>query len=164
MQLQAKEAQYFKDRKAGYKDSLQVDKDREEREVREKAERMAREKAEKKRRAEVAKRREGLRESLPDEPDKVEDGTKTISLRLADGTSAQRRFSGEDKLADVFNWADVSFELERELIQMTTMNGKNTYGWEEDSETSLNSSGLGKMAGLRITEKKFSEETEGDTP
>ena len=153
MQLQAREAQYFKERKLGYKDSLNSDKEREEREAVEEAERIAKAKAEKKRLAAIAKRREEISVSMPKEPE-AGGSVKTISIRLMDGRSTRRRFSADNTLADVFNWADVTFELEREAFELTTMNGKSTFLYETDRETTLEDSGLGKMAGLRLVDKK----------
>jgi hypothetical protein len=156
MQLQSREAQYFKDRNEGYKESLKSDKEREEREAREEAERIAKEKAEKERQETIKKRREELRDLLTDEPGNDAADTKTISLRLADGRFGKRRFAADAELADVFNWLDVTFEIERESVQLTTMNGKSSFSWEGGDST-LAEAGLGRMAGLRVIEKKETE-------
>ena len=155
MQLEAKEEQYFKDRKEGYKDSIQSDKDRKEREKREEAERIAREAAEKEHQKKLTLRRGQLRASLPDEPSKEEEGSKTISLRLPDGKASQRRFTADTELSVVFSWADVTFEMERETLLLATMNGKKSFSWD-DRETTLAEAGLGRLTGLRVSAKKAS--------
>ena len=154
MQLEAKEMKYYKERKEGYKDSIQSDKERQDREKRQEQERLAKEKAERERQEALHQRREMLRESLPDEPSKGDANTKTISLRLPDGQSKQRRFASNVELSVVFDWADVDFEMERETLVLTTMNGKKTFSWDNDKEMSLQDAGIGRMTGLRVLQKQ----------
>lgn len=151
MQTVLKELQYFKERKEGYTESKKSDKEREKREKEEEEKRLAAEKAEQERLEELEKRRKGLKEALPEEP-KGKD-TKKVALRFADGRSGQRRFSPEQPLTDIFNWVDAMYEIERENVILTTMNGKETFEWEEIGKT-LEEAGLGKNTGFRVSIKE----------
>ena len=160
MQLEVREEQLFNERREGYKDSVQADRERQERERREEMERKAREKVEKQRREAIERRREELRESLPDEPDSSSTDSKTIALRMSDGRSLQRRFYSHTKLGTLFDWVDVSFELERERVVLTTMNGQKTFDWDtvkENKDATLSDVGLGRMAGFRVSESSPDE-------
>lgn len=158
MHHQLKEAKLFKERKEGYKTSVVSDIQRKERERIEEEERIAKEKEEKERVEMLEKRRESLRLSLPDEPSKDVDGVTTIALRFPDGRSGQRRFLPDTPLSVVFNWVDSGFELEREQVILSTMNGQKSFIWEEVDDILLAESGLGRMTGLRVTVKKAQTE------
>jgi hypothetical protein len=153
MQLELRETMFYKDRKEGYIDSMQSDKDKRERERKEKAEQVAKEKADQARRDALVKRREGLRASLPDEPGKDVEGVKTVALRLADGQSSQRRFAPDVTISTLFDWVDATFEIERETVILTTMNGQNSFSWDSSSQT-LEEAGLGRLVGLRVSISK----------
>ena len=160
MQTELREIELFQERKEGYKNSVKTDIESKKKEEREAAERKAREEAEKKRAEELRQRRVTLEENLPDEPDKSDATAKTVALRLADGRSAQRRFPADASLETVFGWVDVVFAIEQETVTLTTMNGKLSFCWD-DRETTLEDSGLPKMAGLRVTvSKKKSDDNE----
>lgn len=151
MQLAVREEQLYRERQEGYHGSIQSDLERQERERREREARMAREKAEKERRQAIVDRRQQLRESLPAEP--LAPNAKLIALRLADGRSSQRRFSPDTKLSTIFNWVDAEFELEREAVTLTTLNGQKSFSWEDTDQT-LADIGFAKMTGLRVTVKR----------
>jgi hypothetical protein len=151
MQTVLKELQYFKERKEGYTESKKSDKERQKREKEEEEKRLAAEKAEQERLEEMEKRREELKGALPEEP-KGKD-TQKIALRFEDGRSGQRRFSPEQPFMDVFNWVDAIYEIERETVILTTMNGKQTFEWEENEKT-LEDAGLGKNTGFRVSIKE----------
>jgi len=154
MQLELREAQLHRERKEGYKDSVQSDRERERREREEEEQRKEIEKAERERREAIEQRREDLRASLPNEPTGAAAvNAKTIALRFADGRSAQRTFAPDTKIATLFDWVDAMFEMERETIQLTTLNGKQSFAWE-DSDATLSGAKFGKMTGLRVTKKK----------
>ena len=157
MQTELKEVEYFKERKSGYKESVKSDIERKEREKIEEAARLAKEKEEQERLEAIEKRREELKETLPEEDTSPE--AKRIALRFADGRSAQRRFSPEESISTVFNWVDALFEMERERVVLTTMNGKRTFEWSEASnDDTLEEAGLGKMTGFRVSEKVVEDE------
>ena len=158
MHHELKEAQLFTERKEGYKSSVITDTQRKERERIEEEERIAKEKEEKERAEMLAKRREELRASLPEEPGKDVAGVMTIALRFADGRSGQRRFPPDIPMSVVFNWVDSDFEMEREHVILTTMNGQKSFAWEEAGDIPLAESGLGRMTGLRVTVKKAEAE------
>ena len=160
MQLAVKEQRYFEERKKGYVESVASDKERREREKVEKAERLAKEKEEKERREAILKRREELKESLPEE-DKSSTA-KAVALRFADGRSDTRKFAPDTSLSTLFNWVDGIHGMERETVVLTTMNGKQTFRWDDElvQEQTLEEAGLGRMVGLRVTEKKPEEKTE----
>jgi len=155
MQKVLKELTYFKERKEGYAESQKTDKERQKLEKEEEEKRLAAEKAEEERLAAIESRRNDLRSALPEEANGKD--AKRIALRFADGQSGQRRFDAEQTLADVFNWVDVMFEMEREKIILTTMNGKQSFTWE-DSEKTLLDAGITKSTGFRVTFKEDEEE------
>lgn len=159
MQAERREEQLYKERRDGYQDSVQSDRDRERRERIEEEERQEKEQAERERIEQLERRREALRSSLPDEPDSSVTGTKTIALRMADGRSTQRRFAPDTPVATLFNLVDVSFEMERETVILTTLNGQKTLTWEEDNEATLAEVGFGRMTGLRVSIQKEEDET-----
>jgi len=163
LQKHAKEAVLFQERQEGYRSSVQSDLERQERERREEIERAAHEAEEERRLEAIAKRRKELLESLPEEPPK--DGTLdvvTIALRFADGkqSGGQRRFLSSTPMGTVFNWVDAMFEMERETITLTTMNGQSSFEWEEHADTTLQEAGIGRMTGLRVLHKKKEETKE----
>ncbi len=101
-------------------------------------------------------RREELKESLPE--DLKEGGNiKKVSLRFPDGRSGQRGFSSDQSLSVLFNWVDAFYEIERETVILTTLNGKTTFSWDTESvnETTLEDAGLGKMTAFRVTVKEL---------
>lgn len=153
MQTDLKEAELYQERQEGYSESVKNDKERKQREKEEEANRLGEAEVEKERLAAVAKRREELRESLPEE-DKSKDAKK-IALRFGDGRSGLRQFSPNQPMSDLFNWVDAMYEIERENVVLTTMNGKQSFTWEGEGNTkSLMDSGLGKNTGFRVTETK----------
>jgi hypothetical protein len=153
MQTDLKEAQYYQERQEGYSKSVKNDNERKQREKEEKAKRLAEEEAEKERQEAIVKRRQELQESLPEEDKSKE--AKKIALRFADGRSGQRQFSPKQPISDLFNWVDAMYEIEREKVVLTAMNGKQTFAWNEEENTkSLKEAGLGKSTGFRVTEKK----------
>jgi hypothetical protein len=153
MQTELKEVQYFQERKDGYRDSVQSDIERKEREKAEEAKRLAEEKAEKDRQETIEKRRKELKSSLPEEDTSGE--AKKIAIRFADGRSGQRRFSPDQPLSVVFNWVDAMYEIEREKVILTTMNGQNNFTWnDETNDKTLDEVGLGRTTGFRVAEKK----------
>jgi len=166
MQKMVKENQFARDRQQGYVDSIKSDKEKEERIAREHAERMKKEEIEREKAAEIAARRVMLRESLPQEPDVTASNYKTLSVRLASGNSIRRRFHDDDMVSDVFNWVDVELEMDREMLELTTTNGKIKLTWPTTTDDkTLAESGLGKMVGLRATEispEKVGSNTETD--
>jgi hypothetical protein len=164
MQTELRELELHKERREGYKASVQTDVENKLTEKREAEELQAREKAEQQRAQEILERREELRENLPEEPNKQDSNALTIALRLSDGRSAQRRFTSCTSLETVFGWVDVEFKIERESVTLTTMNGRLSFTWDDDCETTLEESGLPRMAGLRVTmnnskEKEAEEKT-----
>lgn len=166
MQLEMREAQLLQERKEGYKSSVQSDMERKIREKKEASERLAKEKAEEERIAALEKRRANILESLPDPPGPEVKDAITISIRLSDGRSEKRRFEPETQLSSLFNWVDAAFKMEREVLVLTTMNGKQYFSWEDASnEKSLRDAGFGRVVGFRVTEKKEeqNEQTEGSS-
>lgn len=150
MQRHQKEQEVAAERQQGFSSGIKSKKEREVRVARQKAERLEKERLERIRKEELRKRRVELTESLPKEPQKGESLSKTISLRLPNGKAYQRRFFSQDTIGDVFNWADVMSETDRETFTLTTLNGKSSFSWEEDNEQTLAESGLQKMIGLRL--------------
>ena len=150
--------EYYKERMEGYSESVKSDKERQKQEAKEAAEQKAKEEAEAKRQAELEERRKELKESLPEDVKSGSD-VKKVSLRFADGRSGQRGFSSDQPLSMLFNWVDALFEMEREKVVLTSMNGKLTFSWDEETnDTKLADAGLGKMTAFRVSEKVEDEE------
>jgi glutamate synthase domain-containing protein 2 len=157
MQTELKEVQYYQERKEGYKESVQNDIVRKNQEKEEEAKRAAAEKADKEYQEAIEKRRTELKSSLPEEATSKD--AKKIAIRFADGRSGQRRFTRDQPLSTVFNWVDIMYKIEREKVILTTMNGKQTFTWdEEENEKTLDEAGLGRMTGFRVAEKKEEED------
>lgn len=159
LQHDRKEMQLLKERTEGYKESMKEDKAREEREERELQAKKAAEEKERLRLEALEQRRQELLEALPEEPEAGSEGVITIALRFADGSRDQRRFLAEETFVnDLLNWVDAMHGMEREKIELSTMNGSKTlvYVEEEDDEESGNvtlaEAGLGKMTALRVNE------------
>jgi len=161
MQKAYKELQYDLERKKGYIDSVQSDNERKLKEAKEEAERKKRELKEAARQAGIDARRQELHDSLPEDV-KHGDNVKKIALRFADGRSGQRGFASNITLNVVFNWVDAMFEMERERVVLTTLNGKQIFSWnDEDLEnTTLEDAGLKKMTAFRVSETTEDESKE----
>jgi len=152
MQTELKELQLYKERQEGYIDSVQSDNERKLKEAQEEADRKAKEVAEAARQAEIDARRQELRQSLPEDM-KGGNNVKKIALRFSDGRTSQRGFSSDQPLTVLFNWVDAMFEIERETVVLTTLNGKQTFAWEgDDITTTLEDAGLNRMTALRVSQ------------
>jgi UBX domain len=154
LQKDAKELEIYKERTEGYTESVKSDTERKIEEAKLKAEQKAKEEAEAKRQKEIRDRRKELKKSLPEDV-KTGADVKKVSLRFADGRSGQRGFSSDQPLSVLFNWVDAMFEMERETVVLTTLNGKMTFSWDEETvnETTLEEAGLGKMTAFRVSVK-----------
>ncbi|KAL3903313.1 MAG: hypothetical protein SGILL_010492, partial [Bacillariaceae sp.] len=160
LQKQYQEMEYYKERVEGYAESVKSDTDRKVQEAKEKAEQKAKAEAEARRQAELEERRKELEDSLPEDIKSGPDAKK-VSLRFADGRSGQRGFSSDQPVGTLFNWVDALFEMEREKVVLTSMNGKLTFSWDEESnDTTLDDAGLGKMTAFRVSEKSQDDEDE----
>ncbi|KAL9188932.1 hypothetical protein ACHAXT_011422 [Thalassiosira profunda] len=163
LQHDRKELQLLRERTEGYASSVQEDRAREEKEEREEQKKREEEERERQRVEELEERRKELLEALPEEPE-AGAGVMTIALRFADGKRDQRRFVAEDtSVNDVFNWIDATHKMEREKVELSTMNGARQFryaeGDDEDGGT-LEEAGLGRMTALRVSE--IAEEEERD--
>ena len=162
LQRSAQEAKDLKERKKGYLSSIKADVSRKQEEKQKQEETKAAEAAAKAREEEMAKRREQLVEHLPEEPPKTDKSAITVALRFMDGRKGQRRFEASTTIGNVLNWVDGVFEMERETVVLTTMNGKSTYSWEDDEDTTLSEAGLSRMTALRVSESTQEEEKDAD--
>ena len=152
MQTEFTELQLYKERKEGYIDSVQSDNQRKAKEAQEEAERKAKEVKEAARQAEIDARRQELEQSLPEDI-KSGSNVKKIALRFPDGRTGQRGFASDQPLTVLFNWVDAMFEIERETVVLTTLNGKQTFSWEGDENTTtLEDAGLNKMTAFRVSQ------------
>lgn len=154
LQKQVNDLQIYKEIKDGYAGSIMADRKREKEEAEAEAARKAKEVAEAARLAAIQERRKTLLAELPD--DKKKGGEiKRIALRFPDGRKGERGFEPDQPVSVLFNWVDAMFEIERENVVLTTMNGKITFSWEEDgsSDKTLADAGLGKSTAFRVTEK-----------
>jgi len=162
MQHELKELELFKERTQGYKSSMKENKERENEEKIMEKKRLEEEKAKKEREEEMKQRRASLLEALPEEPERGGEGVITIALRFSDGRKGQRLFDGETEMVEVFNWIDAMYEIERELVVLTTMNGQRSFSYGKEDGLTLEDAGFGKMAALRVTEQKIEEEDDAD--
>lgn len=162
MVKQLQELQYYQERQAGYKSSIQDDIKRKQEEKRQAQ--LEKEKAEKEKAHEeaMAQRRVELKESLPEEPSKGGEGIITIALRFADGRAGQRRFLPETPLSTIFDWVDAEYEMERETITLSTMNGQFQFEDWEDNQTLEEAKGIGRMTGLRVMKKEENDDDNAD--
>lgn len=152
MQTDLKELKLYQERNEGYIESVQSDNERKLKEAQEEAERKAQEVKDAARQAEIDARRQELQQSLPEDVKKG-NNVKRIALRFADGRSGQRGFASDQPLSVVFDWVDAMFEIEREIVVLTTLNGKQTFSYN-DNETkgkTLEDAGLNKMTAFRVT-------------
>lgn len=160
MQHACKELQLLQERNRGYVGSIQEDEAREVKEVKERQFKEEEEANERDRLRQLEERRQVLLESLAEEPPVV--GTPpedviTIALRFSDGSNKrdQRRFLAETtSINDVCNWIDATHGIEREKLELTTMNGARKFVYAEDDEKdmTLREAGLAKMTALRVVE------------
>lgn len=160
MQKELKELQYYKERKEGYQESQKSDIQRQKEEAKAAAEQAKAEAAAKAKAEALAARRAELLENLPEEPAANAKDIKKVALRLDDGSRGQRRFEPEQLVSDLFNWVDATYEMERETLLLTTLNGKLTLSWDDDKDKTLEEAGLGKNTGFRISQKVEETETE----
>ena len=151
MQTVLKELLYFKERKEGYQESKKSDKERQKREQKEAQRLLEEQQAEQERLEALEDRRKDLLKNLPQEATGKD--AKKIALRFADGRSAQRSFHPDQPLTDVFNWVDAMYELERETVILTTMNGKQTLVWGDHPKT-LMDAGVDKNTGFRVSSQE----------
>ena len=152
----------LKERNAGYVTSINEDKEREQKEEMEKQRRKDEEIKEQERLQSIIVRREELLASMVDEPPMGSEGLVTIALRFTDGTTRdrttlQRRFDSKSTTTnDVCNWIDAVHGIERERLELSTMNGSKKFVYvDEDGEeknVTLEEAGLGKMTALRVSE------------
>ena len=149
MQEHLREMEFYEERKSGYKESVQDDIKRNEKERLEAAEKAETERLERIKNEESKQRRKEFLENMAEEPLEGLD-TYTLSLRLSDGRSCQRRFKEDLLLEELLSWIDAKFEIDRESIVLTTMNGRDTFSWS-DKEVTLAQSDLPRKAGLRIS-------------
>jgi hypothetical protein len=160
MQTIYKESQYAVERRDGYIDAVKSDTERKLKEAKEEAERKKKEVKEAARQAGIDARRQELQESLPEDL-KSGDNVKKVKLTFADGRSGLRGFASDQPLSVVFNWVDAMFETERENVVLTTLNGKQTFSWnEEDNDKTLEDAGLKKMTAFRVSEATETNENE----
>jgi hypothetical protein len=46
-----------------------------------------------------------------------------------------RRFAPDVTISTLFDWVDVTFEVNAETVILTTMNGPGTFSWDSSSQT-----------------------------
>ncbi|GAX18069.1 hypothetical protein FisN_25Hh044 [Fistulifera solaris] len=155
MQHAQKELQIAQERVEGYRTSIVQERQRQIDEQAQKEEEEARAQAAAAHAEAIKQRRAEFSATLPDPAV----GSMTLAVRFADGTSHQRQFDPETAtLETVFNWVDVVAQQEREKVVLTTLNGKQTFKWEEEHKTrSLGEMGWGKMVAFRVTEATSEE-------
>lgn len=144
----------LKERNRGYAGSIKEDEAREANEEREKRRKEEEEAKERERSRQLDERRQDLLESLIDEPALgTAEEVITIALRFNDGKRDQRRFLAEStRVNDVCNWIDATHGIEREKLELSTMNGSRKFAYDEEDSMTLKEAGLAKMTALRVLE------------
>lgn len=178
LQHDRKELELFKERNEGYIASVNEDRDRQKREEEERERKRVAEEEERKRLEQIKERRKELLDALVKEPDAGE-GVITIALRFQQPQQQQspssspktRRFNAAaTSMNDVFNWIDAVHGMERETVELSSMNGARRFVYveeetgdssdDDEKETSrdgesvnrtLEEVGLGKMTALRVS-------------
>ncbi len=158
MQTELREIAFMKECTKGYESSMKQDRERVEKEREEKERKLEEERLRKEKEEALKERRKSLLESLPEEPDSTGSGIITIALRFGDGRSGQRRFSSDSEMEAIFNWVDAIFEMERETVVLTTMNGQTSYLFEDTQEGgTLDDAGLGRLVAFRVSTKEVDD-------
>ena len=165
LQYTVREMELLKERNEGYVTSINEDKEREQKEAIEKQRKKDEEIKEHERLQGIIARREELLASMVDEPPMGSEGLVTIALRFTDGTTRdrttlQRRFDSKSTTTnDVCNWIDAVHGIERERLELSTMNGSKKFVYVDDDDDgeeknvmTLEEAGLGKMTALRVSE------------
>jgi len=181
LQHDRRELQLLQERTRGYVSSIKEDATRDEKDEVERQKKKEIEEKEEERIQYILERRTRLLESLVDEPPIIGSSSGgdviTIALRFVNGsnnvnrdtTTLKRRFlSKETSMNDVFNWIDAVHGLEREKIELCTMNGAKKFVYVNDDDdddndddagkesgennVTLEEAGLGKMTALRVLE------------
>lgn len=158
MHTEIVEFELYKQRQQGYVGSIQADRQRQIREAHEEKERIKRDQIQQEYKEKIIQRRIELKQSLPLEPSLDETlSIVTIALRFADGriTTTPRRFiSNSSLLSDIFNWIDVEYEIEREMIELlyTTKGQVKSFKWDDidNIHKTLSDIGFTKMVALRV--------------
>jgi hypothetical protein len=158
-----REVAYMKKRNEEYHSSVKEDKERAEKERQEEERRIEEERLQKEKEEALKERRKSLLESLPEEPENASEGVVTIALRFGDGQTGKRRFTDETEIDVLFNWVDAMFEMERERVILTTMNGQKAFSFGEEENKTLQETGLGRLVAFRVSEKQDEEEDADDT-
>lgn len=156
MKVDIQEQKYLQERISNYHQSIQQDIHREQVELEQQREEERKQKEKEERIQFYQCRRQEMKERFPQEPllTSSEKDVYTIALRFTDGSQkpSQRRFHSHDTLEHVFNWMDITYEIERERIVLTTMNGSQSWKYSDSmDQLTLKDSGLGKMMALRVT-------------
>ncbi|KAL7538338.1 hypothetical protein ACHAXR_008480 [Thalassiosira sp. AJA248-18] len=183
LQHDKKELQLLQERTRGYVASVNEDKEREYKDELERKKKEEEEEKERLRKQGLEERRKMLLEGLAEEPEVGSDGVITIALRFTTGSGGggndRRRFDATSTtMNDVFNWIDAMHGLEREVIELSTMNGARKFRYvKEESDAdddeeggsdgegenlTLEEVGLGKMTALRVTEIVVEEAEDED--
>ncbi len=152
------ELQFLKERNRGYVGSIQGDEAREAKERKLRQQKEVEEAHERDRLRPIEERRQILLESLVEEPPvstTPPEDVITIALRFIDGSNKrdQRRFlADKTTLNGVCNWIDATHGIEREKLELSTMNGarKFMYADNDEDDLTLREAGLAKMTALRV--------------
>ena len=150
MQTNVRELELYKERQEGYQSSMVQDTENRQKEAELAAESKRKAEEEAKHQAEIQERRARLEDELGGEVSKDTPNSKVLSIRMDSGESHRRRFPHDATIEMVLNWADVQCQVEREKVVLTTLNGKQSFSWDDRRDATLEEVGLGKMTGFRL--------------
>jgi len=144
-----------------YYQSLQRDQERErqeqERQRQEQQERRRQEEEERERQRiaqERIKKRREKSQRLKQEPSDSDSDVAKILIKLPDSSRVTRKFNYSDTLSDVFDYLDVTKELDIENYVLVTTYPIKRYSYEENGNLTLTEAGLNhKQVALNLSEK-----------
>lgn len=127
--------------------SLEADR----RKAREAEQERVREQTEQQRLDDVEVRRERKRQALGEEPEKGP-GIASVMVRLPNGCRIGRRFSKDDALEKLFDWAEVN-GVDIEVACLVMAYPRKTFLYPEDAGTSIEHAGLFPSCMLLLEER-----------
>ncbi|PXF48469.1 Plant UBX domain-containing protein 10 [Gracilariopsis chorda] len=115
------------------------------------AEEREKEEGEQRRKEELQIRRDRKREALGEEPEKGP-GIASVVLRLPDGSRVGRRFSKDEALEKVFDWAEVN-RVDIEVACLVVAFPRKSFRYPEDADITIERAGLFPSCMLLLEER-----------
>jgi hypothetical protein len=146
IRLANQEEEFGRERERNYRDGRVKDEERKKLEIEAKERQEERQEF-------VEARREKLREGLADEPKNGPEDGDVVTVRVeCSGRDERRRFSRDATMSDIFDWIDVTFEVEREKVQLA--GGGKEFTYKDFNEKSLKEIRAPKMWALKMEDEE----------